>query len=129
LYCVTFIIMCFLQPLQKAFLVFGTFTCAGTARQIARKRQPAARSSAAVGWRRRRGGGCAHSLPAAPACVVATGPRDLAPARRHLLLQAALAVAGWLGWGHTQMAAGCSGALHAPRTILTMRSSTCHPQG
>jgi hypothetical protein len=27
LYWVTFIIICFLHPLQKAFLVFGTFTC------------------------------------------------------------------------------------------------------
>ena len=27
LYCVTFMVMCFLQPLQNAFLVFGTFTC------------------------------------------------------------------------------------------------------
>jgi hypothetical protein len=26
LYCVTFMVMCFLQPLQKAFLVLGTFT-------------------------------------------------------------------------------------------------------
>ena len=27
LYCVTFMVMCFLQPLQNAFLVLGTFTC------------------------------------------------------------------------------------------------------
>jgi len=27
LYWVTFMVMCFLQPLQKAFFVFGTFTC------------------------------------------------------------------------------------------------------
>jgi hypothetical protein len=39
LYWVTFIIICFLQPLQKAFLVLGMFTCAAATEATSRGEQ------------------------------------------------------------------------------------------
>ncbi len=40
LYCVTFMLVCFLHPLQKARLVLGTFTCSCTEQGGARVSKP-----------------------------------------------------------------------------------------